>query len=115
MKNNLGNREKDVEELRVEALRQSEHYEELWKAHGALLEEAQTLRSQVIILNSGGRVESIRGWLGNMSRDLEGPSSRPGDSGRQSGRPADHAESSGGWHRRSWRWSKDQGSGWRWS
>ena len=51
LKNNLGNHEKD-EELRVEASRQSDRYDELWRAHGVLLEEAQKLRLQAIILSS---------------------------------------------------------------
>ena len=39
LKNNLENRDKDVEELRGENFRQSDHYDELWKAHDALLGE----------------------------------------------------------------------------
>ena len=63
-----------------------------------LLEEAQTLRYQIIFISSGDRVESAGGWLGTMSCDLEGPSSRPRGSGRQSERLNDHAEGSDGWH-----------------
>ena len=39
LKNNLENHEKDVKELMAEPSRQSEHYDELWKAHWVLLEE----------------------------------------------------------------------------
>jgi len=99
--------EKDVEELRFEASRQSEHYDVLWIAHGSLFEEVQTLCFQVIILSSGGRVESARGSLGSTSHDPERSSSRPRDSGRQSGKTIDHAENSGGWHGRFRRWSEE--------
>ena len=111
LKNNLENHEKDVEELRAEVSHQSERYDEFWSAHGVLLEEAQTLRSQVTTLSSGGRVEITRGWLGSASRDPEGPNSWLRGSDCQSGRPTDHAERSGGWHERSRGWSEDQGSG----
>jgi len=37
LKNNLENREKDVEELRAEVSRQLERYDEVWRAHGVLL------------------------------------------------------------------------------
>ena len=33
--------------------------------------EAKTLCSEVIILSSGGQVESAEGWLGTMRRDPE--------------------------------------------
>ena len=39
LKNNLKNQDKDVEELRAEDSRQSDYYDELWKAHEVLLEE----------------------------------------------------------------------------
>ena len=39
IRNNLVNRDKDLEKLRAEASRQSERYDDLWKAHGVLLEE----------------------------------------------------------------------------
>ena len=39
LKNNLTNRDKDVEELRAEDSRQSDRYDELQKAHEALHEE----------------------------------------------------------------------------
>jgi len=94
LKNNLGNREKDVEELRAEASRQSDRYDELWRAHGVLLEEAQKLRSQVIILNLGVRVESAGDWLGSGSRDPEGPSFRLRSLSRQSGRATSMLEAS---------------------
>ena len=44
-----------MEELRAEASRQLDRYNELWSTHRTLLEEAQTLRSQVIALKSGSR------------------------------------------------------------
>jgi len=40
LKNSLENREKDVEDLRDEASGQPKRYDELWRAHGALLAEA---------------------------------------------------------------------------
>ena len=43
LKNNLGHHEKDIEELRAEASRQSDRYDELWRAHGVLLKKAQKL------------------------------------------------------------------------
>jgi len=55
------------------------------------------LRYQVIALRSGIQVESTGGWLGGANRDPEGPSSRPGGSGRQPG----GVKSSGSWHKKS--------------
>ena len=53
--------QKDMEEIRVGASHQLKHYYELCSAQGELLEEVQTLRTQVTILSSGGRVESAGG------------------------------------------------------
>jgi len=92
LQDNLKSRDKDVEELRAEALRQSDRYNELWSTHGTLLKEVQMSCSQVIALRSGVRVESTRGWLGGANRDPEGPSSQPRGSGRQPGRSTDHVE-----------------------
>ena len=61
LRNNLENHDKYVEKLRAEGSRLSYHYKELWSDYGTLLEEAQTVRSQVIALRSGSRVESTRG------------------------------------------------------
>ena len=57
----------DVEELKADAERQCDRYNELWRAQGDLLIEAQALRSQVSILSSGSRAESTSGWLEGMS------------------------------------------------
>ena len=111
LRDNLESCGKDVEELRVEVSRQSDHYNDLWSAHGTSLEEVQMLRSQVIDLRLGVRVENVRGWPVGANRDPEGPSSRPEGSGRQPGRSTDHVKSPGSWHERSQRWSTDQGSG----
>ena len=71
----LENRDKDVEELKTENYRQSDRYDELWKAHDALLGETQKLRSQIIFLSSGGPAEGSRGWPGSTNREPEGPGS----------------------------------------
>jgi len=49
--------DKDVEKFRTEVSRQSDHFDNLWFVHGKLMEEAQKLRSEVIPLRSGVRVE----------------------------------------------------------
>ena len=95
LNNNLENREKNVEELRAKASRQSEHYDEIWRVHWVLFEEAQNLHSLVIILSSGGMVESAGRWFWSMSRDPEEPSFQLKSSSRQSWRLIDHAKSSG--------------------
>ena len=69
LQNSLRNRDKDVEELSAKASRQSSRYDELWSAHGVLLEEAQTLCSQVITLSLGSRVKSFGGCHGSGSSD----------------------------------------------
>ena len=111
LRNNLKNHDKDVEELEVEALRQSDRYNELRSTHRMLFEVVQALRSQVIVLRSGGRVESIRGSFGGANPDPEGLSSRPRGLGRQPRRSTVQVESSDSWHERSRRCSKDQSSG----
>ena len=40
IKNSLEGRDKDVKELRIEVSFQSDHYDDLWLVHRALLEEA---------------------------------------------------------------------------
>jgi len=60
---NLESRDKDVEELRAEVSCQSDCYNDLSLVHETSLEEAQKLRSDVIALRSGIRVESAEGWL----------------------------------------------------
>jgi len=50
IQSSLEGRDKDVEELRTEVSRQSDHYDDLWLVHGTLLEEAQKLCSKVITL-----------------------------------------------------------------
>ena len=62
-----------MEELKTEVLRQSDHYDNLWLAHGMLLEEAQKLRSEVIALRSGVRVKGVGAWLRVENWSLEGP------------------------------------------
>jgi len=74
LQGNLKSRDKDVEELRAEISRQSDRYNNLWLVHGTLLEEVQTLRSEIIALRSGLQVESIGGWLKGENRNPEGPS-----------------------------------------
>ena len=59
LRDNLKSHDKGVEEFRAEASCQSDCFNELWSAHGTLLEEVQMLRSQVIALRSGFRVESV--------------------------------------------------------
>ena len=39
MQSSLESRDKDVEKLRTEVLRQSDCYDDLWLVHGMLLEE----------------------------------------------------------------------------
>jgi len=101
LEKNSERHEKDVKEMRAEVSHQSKRYNDLWSADGELLEKVQTLRSQVTIFSSGGRVESAGGWLGITGPNPEGSSSRPRGSGRQSGRPNDHTVSSDSWHERS--------------
>ena len=45
LKSNIKNQDKDVKELKVEGSHQSDHYDELWRAHEVLLEVTQKLRS----------------------------------------------------------------------
>ena len=81
--------------MRAENYRQSDRYDELWKAHDVLLGETQKLRSRIIFLSSGGPAESFGEWVGSTNRDLDGLGSRPRGSSNQSGRPADQAGISG--------------------
>ena len=60
LKKDLEHHEHDVEELRADLEHQCDRYNELWKAHGDLLMEAQTLRSQVPIRKSGAQVEGVK-------------------------------------------------------
>jgi len=69
----------DVEELRTEVSRQSDRYDNLWLAHGTLLEEAQKLHFEVIALRLGVRVEGVGVGLGSgigspraLASDIEG-------------------------------------------
>ena len=50
---------------------------DLWKAHGALLEEVQMLGSQVIALRSGGWAKGAEGWFRGADRNPEGPGPDP--------------------------------------
>jgi len=52
LEKDLEHRECEIDELRTHKLRQSRHYDELWRSHDELLVEAQKLRSQVSVLNS---------------------------------------------------------------
>ena len=88
-------RAKDVEELRTEVSHKLDRYDDLWLVHGALLEKAHKLRSEIIALRSGIRVECVGVQLGVENRSPKGPSFRFNGSGRQFGRLYDHAESSG--------------------
>ena len=110
LRGNLKGMTKNVEELRAEISHQSDRYNDLWFVHGTSLEEVQKLRSEVIALRSGVRVESVGGWLGARTGTPRVLASSPG-SGSQPGRPTDCVESSGSWHERSRRWSADRGSG----
>ena len=53
----MEHREHNIEELRADVERQCDCYNKLWRAHNDFLMEAQTLHSQVLIRNSGGRAE----------------------------------------------------------
>ena len=59
--------EHDIEELRADVESQCDRYNELWRAHNNLLVEAQTLRSQVLNKNSGGRARGASGPAGGAS------------------------------------------------
>ena len=70
----------DVEELRTEVSLQSDRYDNLWLAHGTLLEEAHKLHFEVIALRLGVRVEGVGVGLGSgirsprvLASDTEGP------------------------------------------
>ena len=65
LRDNLKSRDKDMEELRVEASLQSD-------LMGRCLRRYRRC-SQVIALISGVRVESAGGWLEGANRDPEGP------------------------------------------
>ena len=92
-----------MEELRADDSRQSDRYDELWKAYEALLEVTQKLPSWLIFLSSESPVEGP----GGTNRDPEGYSFRPNGSGNQFGRPTDQAGSSGSWRDRPRGWSED--------
>ena len=68
---------------------------------------------QVIVLRSGGQVESAGGWLRGAKRDPEGPSSLPKGSGCQPGRSTDHVEALAAGMRELEVGRKDQGNGHR--
>ena len=79
LEKNLKHREIDIEELRADVARQCNRYNEFWKAHGDLLMEAHTLRSQVPIRSFGGRAEGTSGQSGGVSSQFEGSSNQTGD------------------------------------
>jgi len=88
LKTNLENWDKDVKELRVDDSRQSGSYDELWKAHEALLEETQKLCSRIIFLSLSGPAEGSGGWKGVQTAVPRGMASNPGAQiTSQGGRP----------------------------
>ena len=89
--------EADVKELTDDSERQINRYNELWTAHDNLLMKAQTLRSQVTILSSGGRAEGTSGWFEGVSGWAEGASSQVGGASRQSEGPSNWAEGGNRW------------------
>jgi len=64
LRGNLESHDKDVEELKVEISRQSDHDNNLWLVHETSLEEVQKIRPEVIALRSDVQVKSTREWLG---------------------------------------------------
>ena len=86
--------DKDVEELRAENSRQSDRYDELWKAYDALFSKTQKMRSRIIFLSPGSPAEGYEGWLGSTNCDPESPGSRLRGSGNQLGRQTNQAGSS---------------------
>ena len=61
-----------MEELRVENSCQSDRYDELSKAHEALLGEIQKVHSRIIFLSSGVLAEGSGGWPGSTNHYAEG-------------------------------------------
>jgi len=75
----LESRDKNVEGLRIEVLHQSGSYDDLWLAHGTLLEEAQKLHFEIIALNRVSVYRVLRHVLGLgieasriLASDMEG-------------------------------------------
>ena len=62
-----------MKELRTEVSCQSDRFDNLWPIHGALLEEAQKLRSEVIALRSSVRVGGAGVRNGDEDRSPKGP------------------------------------------
>lgn len=60
LRGSLESRDKDVEELRIEVSRQSDHYDDLCLVYEILLEKAQKLRSDIITLRSSVRRDRWR-------------------------------------------------------
>ena len=100
VRSSLESRDKDVEGLRTEVSRQSGRYDDLWLAHGILLEEARKLCSEVIALRSGVRVEDVGVRPRVRNRSPEHPSFQHGGSSHQSGASSDRNEIFGSWHER---------------
>ena len=68
MRGSLENRDKAVEELRIEISCQSDRYDDIWLVHETLLEETQKLRYEVIALSSGPSREH---WRMARGQELE--------------------------------------------
>ena len=75
-----------MEELRADVSHQSDHYDDLWLVHEALLGEAQKVPSKVIALRSvirvgvpGDSLGSRTGALRVLSPNLEGLGASLGD------------------------------------
>ena len=92
LKNNLKNRDKDVEELRAEGALQSDHYDELWKAHEVLLEETRSC-----VLESYSLARAVK-WKEQVASS-GAQAATPRGSGHQSGKPNDHVGDPAGWHK----------------
>ena len=68
IQSSLESHDMDVEELRTEVSQQLNLNDNLWLAHRMLLDEAQKVRSEVITLRSGIRVEDVGARLGVRNR-----------------------------------------------